>query len=122
MQIINSWLLPAFKFSPKELLFGLVVNTPPTDINTTLEPVTNNGIEVQMAYIAQQRLDGYVEMVTHAIKQKSIFNKQVLAHKLGEVIFSKGQLVKIYRSDLDFTLKTDQKLLPKWSSPQRVVA
>jgi hypothetical protein len=28
IQIINSCLLPAFKFSPKELLFGLVVNTP----------------------------------------------------------------------------------------------
>ena len=122
IQIINSRLLPAFKFSPKELLFGLVVNTPPTEISTTLEPVTTNDVAVQMAYVAQQRLDGYAEMVAHAIKRKSTFDKRVLARKPGEVAFSKGQLVQIYRSDLDFTFKTDRKLLPKWSSPQRVVA
>ena len=74
-----------------------------------------------MAYVAQQRLDGYAEMVAHAIKRKSAFDKRVLAHKPGEVTFSKGQLVQIYRSDLDYTFKTDRKLLPKWSSPQRVV-
>lgn len=45
-----------------------------------------------------------------------------MAHKPGEVIFNNGQLVQIYRSDLDFTLKTDRKLLPKWSPPQRVTS
>ena len=122
IQIINSRLLPAFKFSPKELLFGLVVNTPPTQTNTTLEPVSTDDMAVQMAYIAQQRLDGYAEMVAHAIKRKSTFDKRVLAHKPGEVVFHKGQLVQIYRSDLDYTFKTDRKLLPKWSPPQRVTA
>ena len=122
VQILNSRLLPTLKFSPKELLFGLVVNTPPTAINTTLEPVTTDDVAVQMAYVAQQRLDGYVEMVAHAIKRKSMFDKRVLAHKPGEVIFHKGQLVQIYISDLDFTLKTDRKLLPKWSPPQRIVS
>ena len=118
IRIINSRLLPAFKFSPKELLFGLVVSMPPTGTNTTLEPVTNVDVAVQMAYVAQQRLDGYAEMVTHAIRQKSTFDKWVLTHKPGEVVFFKNQLVQIYRSDLDFTFKTDQKLLPKWSPPQ----
>ena len=121
VQIINSRLLPAFKFSPKELLFVLVVNTPPTGIPTSSEPVTTDDVATQMAYVAQQRLDGYAEMVAHAIKRKSVFDKRVLARKPGEVVFSKGQLVQIYRSDLDFTLKSDRKLLPKWSSPQRVV-
>jgi hypothetical protein len=121
VQIINSRLLPALKFSPKELLFGLVVNTPPTEVTTTVEPITAAEVAVQMAYVAQQRLDGYAEMVAHAIKRKSTFDKRVLARKPGEVVFSKGQLVQIYRSDLDFTFKTDRKLLPKWSPPQRVV-
>ena len=121
IQIINSRLLPALKFSPKELLFGLVVNTPPTDVSTASAPVTPDETATQMAYVAQQRLDGYAEMVAHAIKRKSAFDKRVLAHKPGEVTFSKGQLVQIYRSDLDYTFKTDRKLLPKWSSPQRVV-
>jgi hypothetical protein len=122
IQIINSRLLPAFKFSPKELLFGLVVNTPPTETNTTVEPVTTDDVAIQMAYVAQQRLDGYAEMVAHAIKRKSTFDKRVLARKPGEVTFPKNTLVQIYRSDLDFTFKTDRKLLPKWSSPQRVVS
>jgi hypothetical protein len=73
-----------------------------------------------MAYVAQQRLDGYAEMVMHAIKRKAIFDKCVLAHKPGEVSFLKNQLVQIYRSDLDYTFKTDRKLLPKWSPPQRI--
>jgi hypothetical protein len=96
------------------------VNTPPTEVNNTVEPITDVEVAVQMAYVAQQRLDGYAEMVAHAIKRKSTFDKRVLARKPGEVVFSKGQLVQIYRSDLDFTFKTDRKLLPKWSPPQRV--
>ena len=98
-----------------------MVNTPQTAINTTSEPSTADDVALQMAYVAQQRLDGYAEIVAHAIKRKSVFDKRVLARKPGEVVFFKGQLVQIYRSDLDYTFKTDQKLLPKWSSPQRVV-
>ena len=75
-----------------------------------------------MAYVAQQRLDGYAEMVTHAVKRKAVFDKRVLARNPGEVVFSKGQLVQIYRSDLDYTFKTDRKLLPKWSPPQWVTS
>ena len=75
-----------------------------------------------MAYVTQQRLDGYAEMVAHAIKRKSTFDKRVLGRKPGEVVFHKGQLVQIYRSDLDYTFKTDPKLLPKWSPPQRILA
>ena len=120
IRIINTRLLPALKFSPKELLLGLVINTPATGIVATSEPVTAEDAATQMAYIAQQRLDGYAEMVAHALKRKTAFDKRVLAHKPGEVIFSKGHLVQIYRSDLDFTFKTDRKLLPKWSPPQRV--
>ena len=120
IQTINSQLLPNLKFSPKELLLGLVVNTTPTEAPTNLEPVTVDNVTTQMAYVVQQRLDGYAEMVAHAIKRKAVFDKHVLARKPGEVIFHKGQLVQIYRSDLDYTFKTDCKLLPKWSPPQRI--
>jgi hypothetical protein len=113
--------LPALKYSPKELLLGLVINTMPTEAMAASEPVPAEAVATQMAYVAQQQLDGYAEMVSHAIKRKAVFDKRVLEHKPGEVIFSKGQLVQIYRSDLDFTFKTDRKLLPKWSPPQRVV-
>ena len=75
-----------------------------------------------MAYVAQQHLDGYSEAVAHALKRKTAFDKRVLSRNPGEVIFLKGQLVQIYRNNLDYTFKTDRKLLPKWSVPQRVVS
>jgi hypothetical protein len=37
------------------------------------------------------------------------------------VIFRSGDLVQVYRSDLDFTLATERKLLPKFSAPRRVI-
>jgi hypothetical protein len=120
IRMINTRLLPALKFSPKELLLGLIVNTPITTTTEASQPTTPEDTATQMAYVAQQRLDGYAEMVAHAIKRKATFDKRVLARKPGEVVFHKGQLVQIYRSDLDYTFKTDRKLLPKWSPPQRI--
>jgi hypothetical protein len=38
----------------------------------------------------------------------------------GEVSFRKGSLVQIYQSNLDYTFKTERKLMPKWSQPYRV--
>jgi len=120
---ILSWrLLPALKFSPKELLLGLVVNTKPTNIAQSTTPVSEADVTTQMAYVAQQRLDGYAEAVAHALRRKRAFDKRVFAQNLGEVTFSKGQLVQIYRSDLDYTFKTERKLLPKWSIPQRIAS
>lgn len=116
IRILNWRLLPS-----KELMLGLVVNTKPADINNSITPITEEDTALQMAYVAQQRLDGYAEAVAHALKRKTTYDRRVLAQKPGEVIFSKGQLVQIYRSDLDYTFKTERKLLPKWSTPQRVV-
>jgi len=122
IRILNWRLLPALKFSPKELMLGMVVNTKPTSLDQSVLPTTENDTALQMAYVAQQRLDGYAEAVAHAIRRKSAFDKRVLGQRPGEVIFSRGQLVQIYRSDLDYTFKTERKLLPKWSTPHRVVA
>ena len=122
IRILNWCLLPALKFSPKELMLGLVVNTKPADLNNAIAPISEEDTTLQMAYVAQQHLDGYAEAVAHAMKRKSMFDKKVLSQKPGEVVFSTGQLVQIYRSDLDYTFKTERKLLPKWSPPQRVVS
>jgi len=122
IHIMNWHLLPSLKFSPKELMLGLVVNTKPTNIDQSVLLVTEQEVATQMAYISQQQLDRYVGAVAHTVKRKSAFNKKVLAHKAGEVIFSKGQLVQIYCSDLDNTFKTERKLLPKWSPPHRITS
>ena len=96
IRIMNWRFLPSLKFSPKELLLGLVVNTTPTNVDLSILPVTEQDIATQTAYIAQQRLDGYAEAVAHAVKRKSWFDKRVLSRKPGEVIFSIGQLVQVY--------------------------
>jgi hypothetical protein len=67
-----------------------------------------------IAYAAQQRLDGYEAIVKHTIARKHTFDKRIQA-KFSEVIFAKGQLVQVYRSNLDYTFKTERKLAPKWS-------
>lgn len=96
VKILNWRLLPALKFSPKELMFGLVVNTKPSNTDTAVLPLTESDVALQMAYVAQQRLDGYAEAVAHALKRKTAFDKKVLSNNPGEVVFRKGQLVQIY--------------------------
>ena len=122
IHIMNWCLLPSLKFSLKELLLGLVVNTKPTNIDLSTLPITEQEVSTQMAYVTQQRLDGYAQAVAHAAKRKAAFDKKVLAQRPGEVIFSKGQLVQVYHSDLDSTFKTKCKILPKWSPPYRVAS
>ncbi|KAG6825259.1 hypothetical protein H0H92_004261 [Tricholoma furcatifolium] len=120
--VLNRRLLPALKFTPKELLLGLVVNIRLTPVELSSQPVTPEDALVQMAYVEQQRLDGYSEAVAHAVRRKTAFNRKVLGKGPGEVIFLSGDLVQVYRNDLDYTFKSDRKLLPKWSRPHRVVA
>ena len=110
------------RFSSKELMLGMVVNTRSAEVDQSVLPITEQDVTTQMAYVAQQRLDGYAGAVVHAVKRKSAFDKKVLANKPGEVIFSKGQLVQVYCSDLDGTFKTERKILPKWSPSYRVTA
>ena len=52
--ILNWHLLPALKFSPKELLLGLVVNTKPTNLDASTLPTMEMDTASQMAYMAQQ--------------------------------------------------------------------
>ena len=116
---LNRRILPALKFTPKELLLGMAINTPSTDLDAAGMEPTQTEAAVHMAYAAQQRLDGYEATVKHAIARKNTFDKRVLKGP-GEVTFHSGQLVQVYRSDLDYTFKTERKLLPKWSQPYRV--
>jgi hypothetical protein len=77
---------------------------------------------LHLAYVEQQRLDGYATIVDHAVKRKRAFDKKVLKRAPREVIFKKGDLVQVYRSDLVHTVSTIKKLAPMWSSPRRISA
>jgi hypothetical protein len=122
IRYINNRILPYLKYSPNELLLGLVVNTKSTPSTDISAPPSDNEIEIQMAYMNQHRFDGYSQIVEHGLRRKAAFDKQVLAHHPREVTFKAGDLVQVYRSDLDFTLAASRKLLPKFSAPRRVVS
>ena len=123
VRCINNRILPNLKYSPNELLLGLVVNTNPTPPNDMLVELTVNEVETQMAYVDHQRFDGYAhwQIVDHAQRWKAAFDKHVLSRSPREVVFRAGDLVQVYCSDLDYTFKTDRKLLPKFSAPRRVI-
>ena len=120
IRILNWRLLPALKFSPKEILLGLVVNTSKTPMEVSSSFLPPSDIDTHMAYVAQQWLDGYAEAVHHAIRRKAAFDRKVLKSKAGVVEFKKGQLVQVYRDKLALTLSTERKLAPLWSPPRRI--
>ena len=54
IQILNWCILPALKFSPKELLFSLIVNMNPTPLKVSSSMPMNQDFSTHMAYAAQQ--------------------------------------------------------------------
>ncbi|OAX38431.1 tRNA pseudouridine synthase [Rhizopogon vinicolor AM-OR11-026] len=74
---LNYRILPALKFSPKELLVGQIINTPRTNITNST---------------SVQQLDGHNGTVQHAMKRKAAFDKRVLARSPREVVFFPRQL------------------------------
>ena len=119
IQVLNWCILPALKFSQKEILLGLIVNTTKTPLESSITLAAPSDINIHMAYTAQQHLDGYAEAIHHALKCKAAFDKQVLKEG-GEMIFEKGELVQMYWNDLAKTLSTDHKLYPMWSEPRHI--
>ncbi|KAG2739640.1 hypothetical protein P692DRAFT_201673688, partial [Suillus brevipes Sb2] len=83
---------------------------------------TVSEVNVHMAYVDQQRLDGASHIAAHATKRKSVFDKKVLRSHAGEVIFEPGQLVQVYANATEMTMASSKKLIPRWSAPRRVVS
>ena len=121
VRCINDRILPNLKYSPNELLLGLVVNTKPTLVDDLQNSPTAEEVDVQMAYVNQQRFDGYARIVNHAHQRKAAFDKLVQSRSPREVIFRARDLVQVYRSNLNFTFKTERKMLPKFSAPRRII-
>ena len=120
IKILNSRILPSLKFSPKELLLGMVINMPKTPFDISTLPPQLNDLDTHLMYMAQQRLDGYSEAVRHANQRKEAFDRKVTKSKAGPVIFNPGQLVQVFRSDLANSISSERKLTPMWSTPRRV--
>ena len=117
---LNKRILRSLQFSPKELALGLIVNTNRTEPDLAATELSPAEADVHMAYMEQQNLDGYAQIVLHANRRKAIFDKHVLKTHPKEVIFKLGDLVQVHRTDLTFTHSNDRKLIPRWSPPFRV--
>jgi len=120
MRILNWRILPALKFSPKEILLGLVVNTSKTPLEVSCSFLPPSDVDSHMTYAAQQRLDGYAEAIHHTVQRKAAFDHRVKVSKAGVVDFKKGQLVQVYNNKLASTLSTERKIAPMWSPLRRI--
>ena len=119
---LNRRILPSLKFSPNELAFGSVVNTNRTDPDIAATEPTVEEVNLHMAYVEQQNLDGQAQTVLHANNRKAVFDRNVVKKHPKEIIFKRGELVQVYRSELTFTHSTTRKLAPQWSPPFRITS
>ncbi|TFY74308.1 hypothetical protein EWM64_g9704 [Hericium alpestre] len=122
VRIFNNRLLPAFKFTPKELLLGITVNTPPSTIAEATSVIRPGDADTHIAYVVQQHLDGYEAIIKHVLHHKSAFDRQLLQRHSGEVLFYNGQLVQIYQNQLEFTVSSNSKLQAKWTPPHCIAS
>ena len=65
------------KYSPKEFTLGLVVNTNWTNHNMAATEPNIDEIENQLAYVEQQELDGYSQIMAHTNRRKAVFDRHV---------------------------------------------
>lgn len=120
---LNNRILPALKYSPTEILTGNVINTPPTNTTLAASPPSTTDVADHIMHAHQQQLDTHSHAVQHANEREVAFNSKITDSRLKTTItFKVNDLVQIYRNDLDYTFRTNRKLLPKWGAVRRVVS
>ncbi|KZP11183.1 hypothetical protein FIBSPDRAFT_704858, partial [Athelia psychrophila] len=83
---------------------------------------TGGDVDRHMAYAGQQQLDAYAHTVEHAAEREAAFNARIDGSRTKTLVtFHINDLVQVYRSDLDYTFRTNRKFLPKWGAVRRVV-
>lgn len=113
---LNCRILPAFHLTLKEILLGLP-KWKLADIDLLITEPSPNNIAAHMVLSSQVRLDRNAATTLHTQCWKAVFDACVLLSHTGPVTFQNGDLVQVYRNDLDFTFRADRKLIPKWSEP-----
>ncbi|KAJ7312377.1 hypothetical protein DFH08DRAFT_973458 [Mycena albidolilacea] len=79
IRILNNRILPSIKFTPKEILFGMLVSTRTAPVADTIGLFTVEDVAIHMVYVEQQQLDGYAGRVEYALGHKVVFDWKVLA-------------------------------------------
>jgi hypothetical protein len=112
---LNNRILPSLKYSPNELLLGLIVNSHYSDTPDEIEPPTEKDIDIHLSLVEQQRLDGYAVIVDHAAKRKDVFDTKLQQKAPRIVKFQKGDLVQVHATKWVRTFASIKKLIPMWS-------
>src|SRR6202050_5506066 len=68
---LNDRILPSLKYSPNELLLGLIVNLCHNESPEDIEPPTEQEVTIHLALVEQQCLDGYAATLDHTVKRKN---------------------------------------------------
>ena len=117
VRAMNDRVMPTLLASLRELLFGMQLNrsseTPHNnhDITetTTEDAVTN----FRLSEILQDNV--HLRSLIEADRRAAAFNDRV-----HPVTFALGDLVQIYKSKMDQSYETINKIAPKWSGPHIV--
>ena len=91
-----------------------------TDFPNGIEPPTAEEIDIHLAFVEQQHLDGYAATVDHAIKRKAAFDSRLRQRAPKNVVFQPGDLVQVHATQWVHTFASIKKLIPMWSIPHHV--
>jgi hypothetical protein len=117
VRAMNDRVMPALRASPRELLFGMQLNRPfdaPRDneniMGTTAEDATTN---FRLSEILRDNV--HLRSLIEADRRAAAFNDRV-----HPVTYALGDLVQIYKSKMDQSFETINKIAPKWTGPHIV--
>ena len=117
---LNNCIFLSLKYSPNELMLGLIINSHSPKNPDNIGPPTEEEINIHMALVEQQRLDGYSSTVDHAAKRKAAFDAKLQKRAPRIVVFQPGDLVQVHETKWVRTFAAIKKLIPMWSIPHRV--
>ena len=119
IQMLNKRILPVIKLSPKDILLGSIINTSKTPEEEAMRQLTEEDLNKQLAYMAQQRFNGYTEAVEHTVQRKTVFDRRVKRSGGGVAEWKEGDLVQVFRSERAKAVGTERKLTPMWRNKYR---
>ena len=113
-------ILPALKFSPNELLLNIHTTVPSADDPENVHTPTGTKVLLYLSIVEQQCLNGYNSIVDHAAHRKAQFDTKVGKCAPKNIIFEKGNLVQVHKTQWHHMLSLMKKLVPMWSIPSRI--
>jgi hypothetical protein len=114
---LNDRIKPGTRFTPREILFGLLFA--PIHTAPETEPVepTAKDVEDRIALAEIMRDQSFTRHTADAERRRKHSDKAT-----HPIQFQVGDLVQIYDTHWDFSVSSDRKLAPRWSAPRIIVS